>query len=123
VLVFHFDVFLAFRPEPTLEGQVSLLPAYLEAVSSVGHQRTRSAVMTQAMTLVCVLGIQRCERALGAESCFMVVSKFAQSYGLALSVKQKCKLGLGKRFVRAIISNDRILNVVGIMGTLRAGLY
>jgi len=39
---FHYDVFLALRPEPTLEGQVlSLLPGYLEAVSSVGHLRTR----------------------------------------------------------------------------------
>jgi hypothetical protein len=41
---FHVDVFLAFCSETTLEGQVSLLPAYPEAVSALGLQRTRNAV-------------------------------------------------------------------------------
>ena len=34
-----------------------------------------------------------------------VSGRFGQSKRLALSVKQKCRLGLGKRFVRVSMSN------------------
>jgi len=91
---FHFDVFLAYRPEPTLEGQVlSLLSAYVEAVSSVGHQRTRSAVVTGAMT-VCVVGIQRCEQTLGAESCFMLVADLLSHSGSLCQLSRNVSLDL-----------------------------
>jgi len=72
-----------------MEGQVLvLLPAYLEAVSSVGHQRTLSAVVIRAMTLVSVVGIQLWERAVGAESCFMLVADLPSHSGWL------CQLGI-----------------------------
>lgn len=117
---FHFGIFLAFRTEPTLEGQVLvLLPAYLEAVSSVGHQRTRSAVVIRAMTLVCVVGIQLCERALGAESCFMLVADLPSHSGWLCQLSGNVNLDLENApYGQPYVLKVRVLIRVGIMGTL-----